>query len=741
MAVSTERPGATGGPVARAPFGPTLAVAIALAVAAAAGLAAFALIAIPAKTLPAPLPEQHQDAETLVYVLAFAAILPAALAAAPRLAVDGAIAALLVASLPAAVLVLRLADALKTGGGDVSVLILAVLWWIALAAAFAARPRLACYEHALWIAAAILGLAALLCFADLGSISPVGLAAGLLVVVALRFVPGRRLDGRWGLAADAAAALAILLAVPDLLIFRPEQAVGDPNIALETSVIQFHHNFLLGPANDVLAGDAMLAPTASQYGVSSIYLLVAWFVLAPIGYGTLGLITGVLSALWFAAGFLVLRLARVPRALAAGALAVAIVVLVFNLSYPVGSLPQSTPLRFGLPMAVILAAVAGERRPSLARPATGIAAATVGLAAIWALEAFVYTAVVYAAVSCVQVRGLRALAGRAALAAAAVLAAHLLFAVATLAAAGELPDWGEYLAYLREFLFGELGDLTYDIPPWSPGLVVGAGYLASAAAVIELVRRRPGVDRALLVALAGMTAYGIALFSYYVDRSLDHILIYVSLPALLTGTLWLSLLLRLRQKVGVAIGAAVAILLVAVAWSAIDDRLPRSAIAQAAPGGKSLRGSLRRLWHPPPMNATAPAGERLLARYMAGEERSLVLTAPDVGTEILIRSGRHDRLALGDPWEASFVAAQHLPRLRAAVADLRLGDRMLLDSSADSVLETLRADPSQDPLTLIPPQLAPLQQWTLKEIDARFRLRSVGEPDGPFHVIELAAKA
>ena len=65
--------------------------------------------------------------------------------------------------------------------------------------------------------------------------------------------------------------------VPDLVIFRPEQAAGDVAIALETGIIQFHHDFLLGPANEVLDGRAMLVGTASQYGVSSIYLLAAWF--------------------------------------------------------------------------------------------------------------------------------------------------------------------------------------------------------------------------------------------------------------------------------------------------------------------------------------------------------------------------------------------------------------------------------------------------------------------------------
>ena len=60
------------------------------------------------------------------------------------------------------------------------------------------------------------------------------------------------------------------------------------------------------------------------------------------------------------------------------------------------------------------------------------------------------------------------------------LVGHLVLAGSTLAIAGELPRWGWYLDTLREFLFGPLGDLTYDFSSFSPGLAVGALYMASA---------------------------------------------------------------------------------------------------------------------------------------------------------------------------------------------------------------------------------------------------------------------
>ena len=154
-----------------------------------------------------------------------------------------------------------------------------------------------------------------------------------------------------------------------------------------------------------------------------------------------------------------------------------------------------------------------------------------GLSSIWSLEAFAYTVATFAGLICFQALARPApgrlawLARRAALGLAACAAAHVLFVAVTLAAVGELPDYGWYLAFLEAFLFDEVGDITYDFSRWSPGLAVGAGYAASAAALVLLLRRRPelvDVERVALTALAGTTAYGIALFSYFVDRSTNQ---------------------------------------------------------------------------------------------------------------------------------------------------------------------------------------------------------------------------
>ena len=315
---------------------------------------------------------------------------------------------------------------------------------------------------------------------------------------------------------------------------------------------------------------------------------------------------------------------------------------------------------------------------------------TLAVSSVWALEALALTAATFAAIA-----GFRAwlrpagdrvrwLLRQAAIALAACVSAQLLFAAATLAFTGELPDWGQYLAFLDAFLFGNLGNLTYDFVRWSPALAVGAGYLASAAALVLLVMRRRELvarERTTLVAIAGTTAYGIFQFSYFVDRSAPHVLPYVCLPLLLAGTLWLALLLRVGPGLpaalvrgALAFSAALAVLLVAGAWDSAGANGPHRARSCGA-GRNGPVDAVDRLVHFPALTPAALEGERMLDRFLPGERLSVVLAQPNVANETLMRSGRANQLPLADAWEDSFVAEERAPALRDAVAALRPGRR------------------------------------------------------------------
>jgi hypothetical protein len=770
------RPTAPGG-MGRAPFGAVLALTATVGIAAFSLIVAVAVLAIHPSPVPglAPL-TQRQSAESALYAIGFFVVLPIVLVFVPRLAdAIGAgpnreglplLAASLAGGLAVAVLVARAlpwasgADALATLG------VWSCAAMAALARARSSRPWAALdaagpFEGAAWWVAGGLVAVSLLAFTSLGSISllSLGIAAGVgaLVAWAARRGWASRLPRprRWGVAIDVVVVVLLLFVVPDLVIFEP----GAGGITgYEASIIQFHQDFLLGPANQLLAGDAVLVKTASQYGVLPIYALAGWFQLVPIGYGTTGFLDGLLYVLTFASGYAILRLCGVSRLLATSAMALAVVVLLYNLLYPVGGLLQHGPLRFGIPMGVVLGATMEARGGRLRGLGVLVQVVLVGIAAIWALEAFAYTLFTWGALLAIQawlrLPGERRawLWRRVALGIGACVAAHLVLALATLAFAGELPHWGQYFEFLHVLLVGKLADITYDYSRWSPGLPVGFAYGLSAAAVVLAVRRRPDIvsrEPVAFVGLAGITAYGIALYTYFVNRSPNDILPYVSFPLVLAATLWLAVLLRgapvgrRSARAGVwAAALAPALLVLAVAWSSIGLRFSHTALAYAAPGGDSLGQAFDRLWHPPPIEPRAPIGERLVDQYMPGQRRVPVIVTPELQTEILIRSGRANSLPFDDAVEDLFADTPSTSTMQTAVADLGPGDRVLVQPTGLRVASVLRADPSRDALTRPVPtaasdSLTPQQEWILGRIAERFDLQVLARDGQGLAVVSL----
>jgi hypothetical protein len=726
---------------------------------------------------------QNQRAKTVLYVVLFVVVLPTSLLTVPRLAdriaSRSGVAALptlasgLVATFALMLIAVKLSASLPWGDG-LGTLLAGDCLWLLLAAAGLARAafagpsavlgRLTSARWATGVLAGVLVLGVLLSSTRLQGLSTVGLGLGAVVTVAV--LAAARLMGHRGLrlprvrrpigsVLDGAVVLLLLFAAVDVVVFRV--GAGLPNAYFPPGVIQFQQDWILGPTNQLLAGGAVLVNVpASQYGVGLLYFVAGWFHLAPIGYGTFGLLDGLLTGLVYIAAYSVLRLAGVGRLLAAGAMAFAVAVLLYNLPYSVGALPEEGPLRFGLPIVLVLATVAAARWPPHARTARAVALLTLAIASIWALEAFAYTAIPFAAVVVVEAwRGERArergqtrrrwLLGQAGMAVAAILCAHLVLAGVTLAVTGRLPGWGQYLAYLRALLLGgHEGSITYGFPPWSPGLMVAGAGVASAAGIVLLVRRAPAVARshpALLIALTGATAYAIASFSYVDNRSLTYLLLYTSLPFLIAAVLWLDLLLREASPPvrtgGLAFTLGVSALMLAAAWPAIAPRFSRSALAHTHPGA-GLGAALRRLWHPPPIDPRAPEGQRLVDHYLRGPRALILLPpAPDLAIEIALRAQRASPLFIGDPSQDVFVSSVWRPRIGAEIARMRPGARALVDETALHDARVLRHDGADyvlhHPLAGSSAQL----DWILHGLDQRFRLTPIHTARRGFVVVRF----
>ena len=712
------------------PLGALLAITIVLTLAACL-LLGSALVALkhPPGGVVAGLDDQNQSAKTATYLIAVLVIAPLALVLVPRLVERIAAAGRrdvlapagcgLGMSLAAVLVVVRLAPHIGIHDGLKALLAGLALWWLAAAWVLSVAVSGRSAPPLRWLgerpgvaltAGGLLALAAVLCLTDVRGLDPLALGLAAVIVVAALATRGRArrrpMPRPAGRTIDGLAVLVLLLAVPNVVIFHTG---GIPNTFYPPGIVQFHQDWLLGPANQLLGGGALLVNVpVSQYGVGFIYFLAAWFHVAPIGYGTYGLLDGLVTALFYSCAYGLLRAAGVARWLALCALGLAVVAFVYHLYYSIGELPQQGPLRFGLPMAVIVAQTAALRWPRRDRLLRVLALLALAAAAVWSLEMLAYTLATYLTV--LAFRGwlapgpLRpALARELGLALCACVGAHAVLALWTLLGTGQLPDWGQYLTYVDALVLGHqaAGQISYGFAAWSPGLAVGAASLASALAVVLVIRRAPDAvrrDPVRFLALAGLSTYALVLFSYTDNRSSTYLLPYVSLPLLLAGTLWLSLLLSApvalsapARRVVLGLALSVSGVMIAAAWPSIGPLFSQSALAHAYPGG-GLRGALTRLWHPPPIDPRSLGGVALLDRYVPGR-RALVLLPdlPDLGTEILMRGRRSNALFMGDPKADGFIdPTEWTGKLSAELQTLRPGARLLTDPAGLLIARALR---------------------------------------------------
>lgn len=724
-----------------------------------------------------PFPEQHQDAETLLYLLFFFVLFPAGIFAGPRIADRFAtrhssetadlLSALLLGSLALAVITVRLSDLVGVERSLVMTGLVAAAWWVlalllyfpgsGFVASLAGRTD----QRTVWIATAALCVLALATAVTFSGLDGPVLIGGLMVAGIVTWVWGRLtipvLSGWKGLLFDLVLVVVFLFAVVDVPIYRIGEFAEAPMDEFLSEVQQFHAALWLAAANAIEHGRYLPVDTASQYGVGSIYFIAGVFELIPMDYGTLSLLDAVLAALVYAMGWAIMRMAGVGRALSAGVLLLILPVLVWGTTYPVGGILQNGSIRFGLlPFCFIFLRMLSLWKQRWSKPFGLLAWAVVGVSAIWALEGLLYTtgAVLgmVAVEAAVRNPGTRRswLTGQALRFVAAWAVVHVLFAIFTLIVAGSLPDWGLYLSYLREFLTGDIGDLTYDYAPFSPALPVALAYLLSGLllALIALRKREWLLENRLaLIAIGGLTFYGIFQYSYFDNRSLAGILPFVSFPLVLIWAIWLDLLLRtqslpdLVKRSALAGTLGLAAVAVAVAWPAASQRVGDTALVWAMPGGKSLGEGLERLGNMPPVVDGADEGGRLLERYMPGEDASAVVTTFDLDVAILIRAGRDNRLGITDAKEGGWVPGPHRPAVEESVAGLQAGDRMLVDEKALDAFRTIRRVPATDDGDfLAEDQISVIQAFALRQIGARFDLEVIARGSDGLSVVELVPR-
>jgi len=665
-----------------------------------------------------------------------------------------------------------LARLIHSAGGSSSVVLLPLVlaWGAALAlAAHGTRQGRGIDVRPLgdtrraWALAAVLAYSGVFAFLAVTPLRPLQVAASIAVAAALTVLhlrlPSSKTPRSVLLLTDVVVIGLVILTITDVTGYldylRPDAKtyMTEDGVRLTPQFFalysRIHEGFWLGPLNDMLHGRAMLVDASSQYGVGVFYFLAAFFRFAPLGYGALGLLAGLLTALQYALAYGVMRLAGAARTLAIPAAGVAVVGLALVPTGSPNDVPSTGGLRFGLPWLLIAVAVLSERRPGLRQVAWVVALALVGIASIWSFETFVYTGAVFAAAAAFDCASLEsdgrlgAFFRRALTAAACCLAAHAVLALGTRAFAGSWPDWSTYLAFLRAYSGQNL--FIWVVEPWSPGIPVLLFHLASAMSVAGLLLRRHELvcrRGAMLMGIATTSALGIVTISYFVGNSYPSELIYTTLPALVEGCLWVAVLDaspgRMRALRIVAVGAAfwAAALIVVPVWHFTTEKWHRSALAQVVPdGGRggSLRYSVRRLWHSPPSDPRVVDAQALLDRHLPSGAPALVLVEPELTVETLVRSGRVNLVPISHPEQENIVPKQAGPRILATIDRLPPGTLMLAQPAAFDA-------PTKAPGAFIPGQLVRLQKLALARIRAHFLLQEIDRSASGLTVVRLVRR-
>ena len=662
--------------------------------------------------------------------LAVAAYQGRALAAAAPAAVARALAAGL--ALLAFAFLLR-----RTGSGDrLHHGLLAIAALGALAAPFlAARlwrdPNDQLDEIARVIALVSVAFIALL-FVPRGALRPGDLIPALALAAAALLVLHLRRHVRLPVAARRAADI-VLCGIVALVVIQL------PDIHLYISNVVLHHGFFLGPANDVLHGRAMLDGAWSQYGVGLIDALALTFKAIPIGFGTLALIIVGLTVVQFLCTYAILRLAGLGQVLTVITIAVAVLGNLFSPLETYFVFPSATALRFGLPYLIILFAVLDARYPVRRRPGRLAMLAVLAIAATWSFETFAYCGGTYGALVLIEAvcagnHIVRRVLRGAMLGLTVSAVAVILFSLLTLIFGGSL-DWGPYLEYLQLYTVSEFGQLPIQF--FSAGPFMAAAIFASAVVLLGLARERPrALAPPMWAALAGFTGFAVVSFTYYLGRSHPNNLLVLLVPVVALAGLWMQVLLTApaawwRTAVTALITLALAMIAVA-SWPSVELKARNTALALAVPGGAgSLRLAVERLAENPVLDPRAPVGVELLANHLSPGAPALVLTEPDLTTEVLMRAGRRNLLPISHPPEDVLIESSQ-GRVRAASEQVPAGT-LLLTSPVPG--------PQSPPApTGAPPLFNELQLIALSVLHQRFAFRLVERSTVGLELVRLVPR-
>ncbi|MCX6356060.1 MAG: hypothetical protein NTZ78_14340 [Candidatus Aureabacteria bacterium] len=439
-----------------------------------------------------------------------------------------------------------------------------------------------------------------------------------------------------------------------------------------------HYNFYTGPVNDLMRGKSLLFDINCQYGLFVVYFLSFLFQTGLIPFSYAGL-SCVISILWVAQFLVVYFLLRTSLKSIIFSVVTLSLILMMNyfmsMGYPTNT-PSTGPLRFGLPYLLLALAALRVRRPGIRRRTRWIDYATLGIASVWSVETFFFSAATYAGIvmceCCTESSSYRDRArwvGRELIRVGlTVLIAYALVSIDIRLRSGEWPHWRYYGEYL--VLYGAVNLLPYSggvgalpIQPWGAWGIVIAIYFASLIAALYALPAPGRRENARELSIVfGMTTCGIALFTYFIIRPHPNNLYHICLPTIFVAAYWLMRVSQLglprtfRFSVAYCSCCAIALLYFAGVpsvthkWHSTALYSAGRSIAQLRQGKPTiLREQLANLESRSPTRQRVAEALYLIQKYAPDKQRVALFIEPDCTTEALMLAGKTNVFPISHP--------------------------------------------------------------------------------------------
>jgi hypothetical protein len=504
-------------------------------------------------------------------------------------------------------------------------------------------------------------------------------------------------------------------------------ACFDPKFTINV----YNQNYYLGPVNALLHGRTILVNVFSQYGVLVLEFLALIFKLKllPFSYQGMSFLVALLSMLQYVVIYFLLRTILKSPPFSFLALLVILLVNFFATDGVFQATPSIGPLRFGLCYLILALCVLYFKYPAKNRVIAFLAYILLGLASLWSFETFVYVAFMFLGMLVYQSvvtngrevwKVLKSILYGSLLALLSIGICHAASAGLIFLSTSEWPKWGYYFAFI--FLF-EGGFDAMLVEPWSPWFFITAIYFLclSTYAIKWLVEKKleSGVENAAILCLC---FFGIAQFTYFLNRSHPNNLFHISVPAIIIGFYGINqigklasqqfLLFRKIAIIGFIFTMAILCSLCirqsvhkfsntgfGFLRTLVDDQLSNKVSI-----GKVIVDEYKSLWVSRPSTQVSADAVYLIRKYAGDKTSVTVFLSNDSTTESLLLSNKIHTYLINHPLEDDLNAQvsrfifNHPPKLQIGdmvflasdPSQLRMNDENILKFSGSVQYEQYR---------------------------------------------------